>query len=223
MVYSPYHDSWAAPEHGPVQAVQAHVAGAEARRPARLSAVQGPPLRHAVYHGAAAQPADGQMAEGRGVKSAPVPTRFRKFVGPPRETGCWPWTGSRSKMEGGYGRLNVGGRPVSAHRIAYQLYVGTIPSGMWVLHACDWPPCVNPEHLFLGTRATNSADAVAKGRIAHGEKHWNARLTERDVRAIRKLAPRTPSRALSRRFGVTQSTIWRVVNHQLWRQGGVAT
>jgi hypothetical protein len=78
---------------------------------------------------------------------------------------CWPWTGSCTRH--GYGKLSA---TEVAHRVAWELTNGPIPSGLCVLHRCDNPPCCNPAHLFLGTRSDNVADMVAKGRAAVGDK-----------------------------------------------------
>lgn len=79
--------------------------------------------------------------------------------------GCWEWKANRDR--GGYGRMTVAGTPRkidSAHRVAWQLTNGPIPDGLWVLHRCDNRGCVNPAHLFLGTRTDNVRDMMAKGR-----------------------------------------------------------
>lgn len=78
--------------------------------------------------------------------------------------GCIEWR--RAKQHNGYGRTSDGaGRVVLAHRAAWALVNGPVPPGLRVLHKCDNPPCVNPEHLFLGTSKENTADMIAKGRL----------------------------------------------------------
>ena len=72
------------------------------------------------------------------------------------------WTGTR--FASGYGRITQNGKRARAHRVAFELFVGPIPSGMHVLHRCDNPPCVNPSHLFIGTHLDNMRDMEAKGR-----------------------------------------------------------
>jgi len=77
--------------------------------------------------------------------------------------GCFLWT--RGTISSGYGHLEVEGRLVLAHRRSWELTYGPIPKGLFVLHRCDTPSCVNPRHLFLGTAGDNARDMVAKGRI----------------------------------------------------------
>lgn len=81
-----------------------------------------------------------------------------------KSEGCWEWSGARSK-HGRYGIINVGGRSTKAHRVSWELNRGPIPPGAKVLHHCDNPPCVRPDHLFIGTQADNLADGRRKGRI----------------------------------------------------------
>ncbi len=78
------------------------------------------------------------------------------------QTGCYLWTGKKNKN--GYGRIKVNGKEQAAHRVSYAIANGAIPDGMCVLHRCDTPACVNPEHLFAGTVIDNLRDMHAKGR-----------------------------------------------------------
>lgn len=80
------------------------------------------------------------------------------------DTGCWEW--SRTLNDQGYGVLPLNNRLVRAHRLSYLWHVGNIPPGAMILHDCDNPKCVNPDHLFLGDNALNMQDCVAKGRHA---------------------------------------------------------
>lgn len=141
--------------------------------------------------------------------------RFFKYV--KKTDTCWEWVGSKCKN--GYGRLNVKGIPVLASRISFQVHFGSIPPGMNVCHKCDYPACVNPDHLFLGTQQDNVDDMKAKGRERHrclsGEQHAMSKLTEDDVRAIRASNETGPE--LSRRFNISTSVIYDIRNRKLWR------
>lgn len=87
---------------------------------------------------------------------------------------CWLWTASSNGH--GYGQFAVSrrlGKPLAAHRVSFVIHVGPIPKGMFVLHRCDIPACVNPQHLFLGNQKDNMQDRIAKGRQPKGYKHKN--------------------------------------------------
>lgn len=81
--------------------------------------------------------------------------------------GCWTWTASKSGSAG-YGGFYFKGTKHYAHRVSWELHNGKIPNGMYVLHKCDNPSCVNPSHLFLGTQSDNINDSYAKGRHPSG-------------------------------------------------------
>ena len=129
---------------------------------------------------------------------------------------CWLWTGAT--RGGGYGTFKYCGRTVSTHRYSYELFVGPIPDGLYVLHRCDVRACVNPAHLFLGTNADNLRDMVEKRRGNIGQRHGMSKLTDDDVRAIRIACADGESRAsVAKRYPVHRSGIEKVVNGISWR------
>jgi hypothetical protein len=144
---------------------------------------------------------------------------------------CWIWTGSTTPK--GYGRIKLRGKTFRAHRLSWMLHNGNIPNSMLVCHQCDNPLCVNPEHLFLGTPDDNMKDMVAKGRQAkadthlsrtkpsalrRGENHGRAKLSEHDVRTIRSLSAQgLPALQIAKRYGVSSSTIDRILKRETWR------
>lgn len=100
-------------------------------------------------------------------KRKPVADRLAQRLVKDDTTGCLLWRGSLN--EKGYGQIAVEpGKPGLTHRVAWEIYRGPIPNGLCVLHRCDIPACCNPEHLFLGTKADNNADMIAKGRARQG-------------------------------------------------------
>lgn len=148
--------------------------------------------------------------------------RFWRYVSKSTDTdGCWLWTGSRTPPGYGLFRREDSIR-CYAHRYAYQLLVGPIADGLAVLHHCDTPPCVRPDHLFLGTQTDNMRDAVSKGRQAHNGRTGRSRLTVGQVREIKEalaVTPRPPhlAAALAERYGVKSRTIRRIDGRILWR------
>lgn len=136
-------------------------------------------------------------------KDGPV---IRAELGP-----YWIWTGSTFKANG-YGQFNAGrGKMRTAHRASWELCRGAIPDGLWVLHKCDNHRCVNPDHLFLGTRADNIADMVAKKR------HFRPKLTEEAAAEIRRLSDAGMSYAeIGRRFGISDTQAGNVAKGRQW-------
>ena len=149
-----------------------------------------------------------------------------------KSAGCWLWTAS--KRHKGYGAFTYtkDGHIIQdrAHRYSWTLHRGKIPTGLCVLHRCDVPACVNPAHLFLGTKAVNNADTLAKGRYVRsrraiadgaryqrGEAHHASKLTASIVRNIRaKRAAGYSFGVLSKEFGVAIGHIFRIVTRKAW-------
>ena len=133
----------------------------------------------------------------------------------PSASGCRLWRGSINPVSG-YGQFSNGrirrhGRmvswPVYAHRFAWLLTHGAIPLGQMVLHACDVPACVNPDHLFLGTHRDNMADAARKGRL-HVVRPKGQKLTDAQVSQIRALAASgVPQVDIARTFLVSKTWV----------------
>lgn len=143
--------------------------------------------------------------------------------------GCWEWQGAK-KGEGlkAYGSLGVGSRAdgtrrtVSAHRYSYEVFIGEIPNGLFICHKCDNPSCVNPEHLFAGTRQDNVDDRERKGRnkpfnFPKHENHMRAKLTWKDVNEIRGTKRyRGITVELARKYKVGHKAISDVLNFKTW-------
>ena len=102
----------------------------------------------------------------KGFVSLPLEERFWSKVDRRGPDECWPWNGSRTPK--GYGQIWSGGRSVPAAQVAWALgNAQPFPEGMEGCHTCDNPPCVNPTHIFPGTRIDNMQDAAKKGRVYH--------------------------------------------------------
>jgi hypothetical protein len=136
---------------------------------------------------------------------------------------CWTWTGGCD--DDGYGTFTAkieGRRYLRAHRFSYWLATGTHPLGLWVLHHCDNPPCIRPDHLFLGTAADNNADMFTKGRqrFLSGDESWhrhrpevfkrgddspNTLISDADIAEIRRrwASGQVTQRSLADEYGVS--------------------
>jgi hypothetical protein len=145
-------------------------------------------------------------------------TRAERFWAKVDRSGdCWVWTGRRDPQ--GYGRTGLSGNSSErAHRLAWKLTHGDIPAGLWVLHRCDNPPCVRPDHLFLGDNAANMADLVEKRLSPIGERNGTAKLTDEAVREMRQRhAVGEPIATLATRFGVSKSVAEKAIHGATWR------
>ena len=133
------------------------------------------------------------------------------------DSGCWLWIGATGGVNE-YGQFYFKGKIESAHRMAYQFFRGPVPAGAWVLHECDVPRCVNPNHLFLGTHMDNMKDMVCKGRSTKGEKNPSARLTKNQIGDIRgRLLVGERQKSIAMVFGVTQETISYINTGKIWQ------
>lgn len=141
----------------------------------------------------------------------------RRYI-PEPNSGCWIWLGMY-QVGRDYGLFCYKRKTVRAHRAAWELFCGPIPHGHGVLHKCDNPSCVNPDHLMTGTQKDNMSDASKKNRMArmYGEHSNNSKLNENMVRAIRlEAASGATTRKLVQRFGIVKSTVRRIINGQTW-------
>lgn len=169
--------------------------------------------------------------------------RFWSYIDKSGE--CWIWTGPKVGI--GYGKICINYKHLRAHRVSWELTHGPIPADLCVLHKCDNPACVRPDHLWLGTYADNNKDMVRKGRsakgkrngrvkhpdrypagdqhysrqeperLARGESHGNAKLTEADVRQIRQDSETgITHRQLAARHNVSVYAIYSVIKRKTW-------
>lgn len=132
-----------------------------------------------------------------------------------REGECLIWNGALTTT--GYGHVRVGGYDARLPRLVLELATCAHPSSDYALHLCDNKRCVELTHLYWGDFAQNMADMAMRGMAACGERHWNARLKEEEVRAIRELGDTLTRGEAARRFGVSASTITSIVNRRRWR------
>ena len=155
----------------------------------------------------------------RGQTVYPLHERIKRLAAIAGQDACWNWRGATRR---GYGRLLIGSRTngtrrsVSAHRLSYEIFVGEIPDGLEVCHKCDNRACVNPNHLFIGTRLDNMLDRETKGRNKpqRGERNGQAKLNTALVAMIRTNTESGAS--IARRIGVHRSTVNKVRAGTYW-------
>jgi len=140
--------------------------------------------------------------------------RFNDKYTPEPNSGCWLWTSVLNQK--GYGLLRVEGRFQRAHRVSYELFKEPIPNEMCVLHKCDTPSCVNPDHLFIGTQKDNMHDMHRKGRGPNlkGSNSGKAKITEDDVRAIR--ADNRPHKIISQDYPISVKSVTNIRCRSNW-------
>ena len=149
----------------------------------------------------------------------PLEERFHAKYAIDEKSGCWIWTAVLNDK--GYGMIGLPrtNRIARAHRVSWQLHKGDIPTGLYVLHRCDTPSCVNPEHLFVGTLKDNAQDMVNKGRDFRpdnrGERATWHKLTEEQ--ALDCLTRRMSARKFAIMYGVSRSAVQRIWEGKNWR------
>lgn len=161
----------------------------------------------------------------RNRKPLDIEVRFWRYVS--KTDTCWNWTGSGSGPKGAYGAMNINKKSCKAHRVSWEIHRGPIPEGMCVLHKCDNPRCVNPDHLFLGTKKDNTQDMVKKLRhytvtkpefILRGSEANPAKLNEKQVFQIRRLSLKGVSgHRIALWCGMSRSTINRAIDGTNWQ------
>lgn len=129
-------------------------------------------------------------------------------------TGCWEWDGSLGSSNG-YGQYMINYKNFLAHRLSCTAFYGEITDGLCVLHKCDNRTCVNPYHLFLGTKNHNNKDRASKNRSCVGISHPLHKLTEKDVIEIRRSS--LGSRKIAKVYGVSPTLIKNIRNYRTWR------
>lgn len=128
---------------------------------------------------------------------------------------CWLWTASTGSR--GYGQIRFMGKRLKAHRVSFALHHGRDPEG-FVLHTCDNRRCVNPAHLYEGTHCDNMRDMVTRSRAARGVSHGRAKLTEEDVREIRRLREQGVfMRVIAAQFEISTAMVSNITTRKAWR------
>lgn len=144
---------------------------------------------------------------------------------------CWEWQGAINSS--GYGSFRKGNKICGAYRVSWELTYGEIPNDILVCHKCDNPPCVNPNHLFLGTYRDNAVDRSMKGRSSkligkyshehpektYGERNGRAKLTTQDVLNIRNeyVEGSITQQELSEQYGVARTVISYIIHRKIWK------
>lgn len=149
-------------------------------------------------------------------KPIPLLDRFNtKYI--IQDNGCWIWTGHCVK--GGYGVICIAVNTNQyAHRVSYELFIGTVPLELKVLHTCDNPACVNPSHLFIGSQQDNMTDKTIKQRQDKGTGRWNNVLTEEQVHTIRNTIPSKGYQTkLAKQYNVYPGTICDIIHRKTWK------
>lgn len=157
-------------------------------------------------------------------KTADQVKRFWSYVNkkgpihPKLSTRCWVWTGAFFKTKGikTYGSAYFKGKSHPANRVAWFLKYGEWPE-YFACHHCDNKWCVNPSHLYDGTTRENAEDAIARGRIARGERNGSSKLKEQEVIELRRLLSTHTHAELAEKYNISIPTIDAIAQGKTWR------
>jgi hypothetical protein len=134
---------------------------------------------------------------------------------------CWVWRGCI--LQSGHGQFSVKGKGAYAHRVSYEMAHGKIPPNRIICHKCNNPACVNPNHLYAGTKKSNTQDSINAGTFCYayagrGTAHPNSKLTDQDVRNIRddRIFDGTSNRKLASKYGVSYRAITKIIYRETW-------
>lgn len=134
------------------------------------------------------------------------------------ENGCWNWIAAIDSP--GYGAFKINAKKVNSHRVAFAISTGNWPKTTdLVMHSCDNRLCCNPGHLSLGSHKDNTQEQIARGRIAHGERSGRAKLTELQVKAIKKMRTEygVSTYLMSQALGISRKTLQNIASGHTWR------
>jgi hypothetical protein len=151
------------------------------------------------------------------MKNKTIAERFMEHVN--KTPSCWIWTASTDRD--GYGHMWVDGKLIPTHRLAYLLFVGDIQNNFYVLHSCDNPICVNPNHLFLGSQTDNMQDMIKKNRIPprSGENNGRSKITQKQAVEIKEKysTGKFTQAQLSDEYGISKSAIAYITRCEHWK------
>ena len=144
---------------------------------------------------------------------------LRQVNDSPSPTGCWTWLGTRDAK--GYGTMGISGRTWGAHRLSYALHNGDLPTGAYICHHCDNPPCVNPAHIYAGTPADNVRNMMSRDRhvALKGAACGKSKFTIDVIRAIRVDYATGLYRYadVAEKYGVSQGHISAIIRREVWK------
>lgn len=150
----------------------------------------------------------------------PISDRFWKYVTPGDTNDCWIWQGS--KCRDGYGQMKMTNDGIESTRrataVSLELHGVNVPKGSMVMHTCDNPPCVNPNHLRVGTAKENNLDRSLKGRWRGRQTKRGVPLTSEEVREIRsRYSQGFSPNSIAASFGISASNVRSIKNRRTWK------